>query len=278
MSTVRCMHKGCWRFSNVFITNGAGMQTHDCCTKHSCARDHLRPLGPAHHRDHDRTESRPVTIPKIIHQIWLGSDIPKQMLENASSWIEHNPGWKYNIWTRPLDDMVNQDLYDSAHSYVHGHSVWQMRADLMRYEILYRYGGFYADMDTVCLRPIDEALEGRTEWAVAEDVNWVANTLLAAQPQHPIMETLIESLHAHAQNFEDAAATVVSGPQYMTPIWNDMGGFVDERTHLFYPYSWRHVRSYSEKSVEIPEDAFTVHLWEHARSRRKHTDRAARKK
>jgi hypothetical protein len=32
------MHKGCGRRSNVFITNGAEMQTHDCCTKHPCAR------------------------------------------------------------------------------------------------------------------------------------------------------------------------------------------------------------------------------------------------
>jgi hypothetical protein len=38
MTDVRCMHKGCGRRSNVFITNGAEMQTHDCCTKHPCAR------------------------------------------------------------------------------------------------------------------------------------------------------------------------------------------------------------------------------------------------
>jgi hypothetical protein len=34
------MHRLCGRRSNVFVTNDdrAGLQTHDCCTRHSCAR------------------------------------------------------------------------------------------------------------------------------------------------------------------------------------------------------------------------------------------------
>jgi mannosyltransferase OCH1-like enzyme len=34
------------------------------------------------------------------------------------------------------------------------------RSDLLRYELLHRFGGVYLDMDVECLRPIDELLEG----------------------------------------------------------------------------------------------------------------------
>ena len=33
---------------------------------------------------------------------------------------------------------------------------WEGVADVMRYEILFRHGGFYADCDSVSLRPLDD--------------------------------------------------------------------------------------------------------------------------
>src|SRR5260221_2380858 len=40
-------------------------------------------------------------IPKIIHQIWLGSDVPEEFIALQQSWIEHHLGrnWLYKLWT-----------------------------------------------------------------------------------------------------------------------------------------------------------------------------------
>lgn len=215
-------------------------------------------------------------IPRTIHQIWLGSPVPTKFLANMVAWQDLNPGWKYQLWTAPPPNMYNEDLYWDAPMYVKPDAVWQMRADLLRYEILYREGGFYADTDTAPLRPIGDLLDGRREFAVAESQEFIGNTYLASEPGNPIFEVLIKDQKHNADKYRCAAAGVVTGPQYLTPIWSTMGGHVDHRTELWFPYSWEHVRRYQEKNVAIPEDAYAIHGWEHSVTRRRRSNRVVR--
>lgn len=214
-------------------------------------------------------------IPRKLHVIWLGSPLPTKFCGNIADWQLLNPDWAMNVWTAPLHDMYNADLYDSANAYVKPDAVWQMRSDLMRYEILLRHGGFYVDVDTKPLRPLGDLFDGLTEWAVAEDERWISNTYLASVPGSPMMSDIVHGVAQHADKYQHAAAGVVTGPQYMTPLWV---GHVDQRTHLWHPYSWSDVRQYRESKVEIPEDAYAVHSWNHSLDRRKRSDRAARQK
>lgn len=38
-------------------------------------------------------------IPKIIHQIWLGSPLPQKFKKLQASWIKMHPEWTYILWT-----------------------------------------------------------------------------------------------------------------------------------------------------------------------------------
>src|SRR5438876_9483420 len=38
-------------------------------------------------------------IPKIIHQIWLGSPVPSVYEPFMKSWQEKHPDWEYRLWT-----------------------------------------------------------------------------------------------------------------------------------------------------------------------------------
>ena len=37
-------------------------------------------------------------IPKLIHHIWLGSEIPKKYLDFINGWKNKHPGWKFFLW------------------------------------------------------------------------------------------------------------------------------------------------------------------------------------
>lgn len=213
---------------------------------------------------------------KTIHQIWLGSPVPQKFMGHMADWQLRNEGWRYCLWTEPLHNMYNEDLYWDAHLYVKPDAVWQMRADIMRYEILYRHGGFYADTDTVPHRPLGGLFEGLQEWAVAESGEWVSNTYLYTEPDTTLFSQLVERQADNALGKVNAAAGVVSGPQYLTPIWREYAGHVDERTELWHPYTWTDVRKRKDKYVEIPEDAYSTHTWEHSRSRLKQSDKRYR--
>lgn len=92
-------------------------------------------------------------IPKIIHQIWIGDKEPP--LEWMKTWKEKNPDWQYILWdNNKVKEMnfVNQKHID----YYWQKKQWHGVADLMRYEILFKYGGFMPGADSICLESIDD--------------------------------------------------------------------------------------------------------------------------
>lgn len=86
-------------------------------------------------------------IPKIIHQIWLGDgDVPIKYLSFIDSWKSHHPDWEYHLWT--VDHLIplrNQRSYDQTTDVV-------QKTNIVRYEVLYQYGGIYVELDTACLK------------------------------------------------------------------------------------------------------------------------------
>src|SRR5665647_30559 len=97
------------------------------------------------------TPSQTLKIPKIIHQIWIGTSVPPEFERFQASCKRYHPDWEYRLWTQndiPSLHMRNENL-------VHKSRNPGEISDLMRYEILYRYGGVYLDFDCECLQPLD---------------------------------------------------------------------------------------------------------------------------
>lgn len=201
-------------------------------------------------------------IAKIIHQIWVGSDMPQWAVNNHKWWTGLHPDWTVMLWNdhSMIQDLENQKWYNDAPKYAKGNGVWQLRADIARYEILYRYGGFYADMDTMPLRPIDDALEGLDEFAAMEDNTWVGNTYLGSVSWHPVFKQLIKGI-PHSIELgarKGFRPNKLTGPQYLTPIWKQYDCFTAP-SKLWFPYSYADVRK--ERIPPIPDDVYTIHQW-----------------
>ena len=95
-------------------------------------------------------------IPKIIHQIWVGS---KEMpVEWMQTWKDKHSEWEFMLWDNASvakHDFRHKDKIERciAKGLPHG------AADIIRYEILYEFGGVVAPADSICLLPIDELLD-----------------------------------------------------------------------------------------------------------------------
>ena len=95
-------------------------------------------------------------IPQVVHRVWLGGqqDAPRTAWSTARPGGEHHPGWKFRLWRdRDLRRLVPSDAVARARHHVE-------LSDLLRFEVLRRYGGVYVDTDFECLRPLDPLLEG----------------------------------------------------------------------------------------------------------------------
>ena len=53
-------------------------------------------------------------IPKLIHHIWLGSEIPRKYQDFINGWKRKHPSWKLILWDdEKLNglEMINKDLF-----------------------------------------------------------------------------------------------------------------------------------------------------------------------
>jgi mannosyltransferase OCH1-like enzyme len=121
---------------------------------------------------------------KIIHQIWFGNIPTKREAKKTlvglkkyqESWVMNNPLWAYKCWN--LDDCrkLIKEHFPEHLSMYDSYPYQIQRCDCVRYFILYRYGGLYADMDYCCVKPWDTVMEKYTKGLyIVETPNKIAN-------------------------------------------------------------------------------------------------------
>lgn len=199
---------------------------------------------------------------KRIHFVWLGKHMPGHLQANVQLWRDMHPDWQVLLWgEHNLPILRHIDLYKRAADIVPRDAIYQFRADLIRYELLYDFGGFYADADTLPLKSINDELAGHDVFAAMEDRNWVGNTYLGSVPGHPLFADIISSIPGSVQRNVGKRPNVLTGPKFLTPIWRMNGGYT-ARSERFFPYSYMHVRS-GKVPDTFSDDVVAVHLWNH---------------
>jgi len=172
-------------------------------------------------------------IPKIIHQIWFGDqDLrPKKLMKQ---WEEMNPDWEYWLWTEKelseffpkLENQRHYNEFEYLYEHLHHknqniktHHYLAGRSDLVRYEILYEYGGFFIDADAKCLRPLDDFLCDNDSFSVFENETvrgeLIANGYLASTEKNYLMRILINRLK-QKKTIIDNEPWINTGPLFLT--------------------------------------------------------------
>ena len=112
------------------------------------------------------------------------------------TWPEKHPDWEYRVYDNdfliefPFRNrrLINEYFWRGEYAGVQ---------DLMRYEILFTFGGFMADADSICRYPVDELLDQKTAYTVydREDVKAAGvSPFLACEPGNPVVGEIIERL------------------------------------------------------------------------------------
>jgi mannosyltransferase OCH1-like enzyme len=161
-----------------------------------------------------------VHIPKIIHQIWIGSTVPEQFKKFQKSWQFNHPDWDYHLWTQ--EDIAMLHL-QNADLIAKSHNPGEI-SDIMRYEILYRFGGVFLDMDFECLNPLDE-LHYRYDFYIGiqpldSGLVQLGIGIIGSIPGHPLLKRVIEELRANYHNpLLHNNAPARTGPLFFTKLF-----------------------------------------------------------
>jgi mannosyltransferase OCH1-like enzyme len=115
---------------------------------------------------------------KIIHQIWFDTGIQtrikakksfKKLKKFQHSWMILNPTWYYKLWTK-RECRIFMKLYYPEHLELYDkYPHFIQKCDAVRYFLLLRYGGIYADLDYCCLKPLEPNLFLSYEVALVEN-------------------------------------------------------------------------------------------------------------
>lgn len=180
-------------------------------------------------------------IPKIIHQIWIGQDEPPMIWINTiKKFVEENPEWDYKLWRER--DIEQLDLINSIE--YHLEKTMHGKSDILRYEILFQFGGIYIDADTVWLgnKSINDLLKVKNGFFVAYELNnkhGLANGTIGSSKYNPITYSLIKNVSGIFDFYTDLQPFISLGPylidrsvKYIRDLFTIYPSF------FFYPVHW----------------------------------------
>ena len=107
-------------------------------------------------------------IPKLIIQTWKDNNVPEKYRELLKKIRENNKEFNYMFYT---DENIKTFMENHYPEYVGLFNQFQypiQRIDFFRYLVIYKYGGFYFDLDMDIDRSLDTLLENEVvfpkEW------------------------------------------------------------------------------------------------------------------
>jgi mannosyltransferase OCH1-like enzyme len=161
-------------------------------------------------------------IPKLIHQTFRDSNLPKEIQSNIQTLKNHNPGWQHHFY-----DETDRLLFLRKHCDARILRAYNAinplygaaRADFFRYLLIYHVGGLYLDIKSSTNRNLDTVTAGKQyilshwdngprgthrKWGLhfpdfprGEFQQWH----IAAMPKHPFLKSVIDTVLHNIENY-----------------------------------------------------------------------------
>lgn len=128
--------------------------------------------------------------PPTVFSLWIGDSLPPLAELCIRSYLDY--GIRFELYTyhslpnvperttvRNAADILPEDLV-----FTHFTGSYAPFADWFRYAVLAQHGGFWTDLDIVCL---NHGIPRQTPWYAREDSTAVANSAISFPPGHPVI-------------------------------------------------------------------------------------------
>ncbi len=140
-------------------------------------------------------------IPNNIILTWKDVSIPDYIIKNIA---KLNPDKHIHFFTdEQIINFLQKDYgnkyIDFFHTIKHGYN----KGDFFRYCYLYKYGGYYCDIDIEHILPIDEYVDNNTNFfSVISCLTYghIFQALLYTEPNHPIIKKCIDDMFHFGPN------------------------------------------------------------------------------
>ena len=237
-------------------------------------------------------------IPKIFHYIWLGKKLPDQYTPFLKTWMHNHPDWTFVFWVdNPenyyLGTLLENYTFDDVKKYLQSHEKkekmividvknitfdnrkffdetrnYGQRSDILKWEVVYRFGCAYIDVDFESIKPLDMLHYMYDFYTGVQplDTSFIqlGAALFAARAGHPILKHCVETIKDDWHNNQIIIAT---GPLHFTKSFCSimMKPIQNRLTNIALPASYFYPCGYDEQKLPrknwLKSESFAVHHW-----------------
>ncbi len=207
---------------------------------------------------------------QIVHSLWIGKRLSILEYLTIISFIKN--GHKFYLWVydtnietpypfppgmelKDANEIIQQKFvfsYKFSNQYGHGKGSYAGFSDLFRYALLYKYGGWWTDMDVTCLRPLNfkEPYVFRSH-----HIFKVVGNLMKCPPKSPLMYACYHDalflLDENNKNWNRPIEILNNNI-----VKHDLQQYIRSFSNQD---KWTIVRNYLKKEIEIPEHYLAIH-------------------
>lgn len=221
------------------------------------------------------------SIPPIIHFIWLGSPIPPKVNTVIKSWERNHPEWKIMIWT---DIEVSDFSWSSPRlctSFINSETFAE-KADILRLEILYQFGGIYSDTDVVCFKSFHDLITNDLTFFAGLEMNYfdktfkhpmykplyIGTAIMGAIKGSPVIKYCLDHYRT-SQEAPTENLVMRAGPGLASRACHEAFSSLEKENILILPCSYLYPLPYENKWIPCEEilnfissESLVVHLWD----------------
>jgi len=144
-------------------------------------------------------------IPKIIWQTYKDpfDKLPSYAKEVAQTWKDINPEYKYIYMDDAAIEKFVLTYYGSDwYNIIKNCPIGVMKSDIWRYLIIYKYGGIYIDLDTICTKPLKEWVDHSKSFIICVDDDQITygQYAFAGSPSSGVLKKIIDNVKYNFKN------------------------------------------------------------------------------
>ena len=182
-------------------------------------------------------------VPQILHFIWIGSKISDRYVQFIKTYRDKNPNYQMYLWVdndfslqneklQDLDiyvkdvrktNLINREIYDMD-------SNFGAKSDILRYEVVFKYGGIYTDIDSVAVKPFDQNFR-HSFVTYSPDYKNLSNAFFGFPANSKYLLFVIKSLPTHYKVTRKQWPPSRTGPGYFTTCFLT---YNDDRINLIH--------------------------------------------
>ena len=206
-------------------------------------------------------------IPKKIHFIWLGDREPTYLKKFMKTFETHAPNYSVRLWndkditkanfpqTYPYIQKVKQFQGDKIKEWseqktmyktnkkAYTYSKYAQISDLMRYEIVFREGGYYFDANMFLLKDITKLFQRKEKFIGCNELGpnlkkspILSNSFFGAIPKSPILKRLLSTSFLDKLDLRTLEVDFVTGPGALRSVIKTNDDYHILPANTFYPY------------------------------------------